>query len=184
MEVVARYRTGQENSTKRPLPRKSHTILRGVIGEALGFKEPDRSDELARIQALGGRVICLNGARVEGILAMSRAIGDKYLKPYVTAEPETTILRRDPRDEFLIIASDGLWDVLTNELACEITSRCLQQGSPPPAIDLNSGPHPEEERGHALHPTSALAAALLTRLALGRKSLDNISVIVVDLKRS
>ncbi|KAJ6764466.1 PROTEIN PHOSPHATASE 2C 75-RELATED [Salix koriyanagi] len=36
--------------------------------------KPDRSDELARIEAAGGRVIFLNGARVEGILAMSRAI--------------------------------------------------------------------------------------------------------------
>lgn len=46
------------------------------------FLQPDRSDELARIQALGGRVIFLNGARVEGILAMSRAIG-KYSKTYL-----------------------------------------------------------------------------------------------------
>ncbi|XP_022737544.1 probable protein phosphatase 2C 75 isoform X2 [Durio zibethinus] len=36
--------------------------------------KPDRSDELARIEAAGGRVIFVNGARVEGILAMSRAI--------------------------------------------------------------------------------------------------------------
>ncbi|KAK4559925.1 hypothetical protein RGQ29_008925 [Quercus rubra] len=37
--------------------------------------KPDRSDELARIEAAGGRVIFVNGARVAGILAMSRAIG-------------------------------------------------------------------------------------------------------------
>ena len=40
--------------------------------------QPDRNDELARIEAAGGRVIFVNGARVEGILAMSRAIGNNY----------------------------------------------------------------------------------------------------------
>ncbi|KAI9381588.1 hypothetical protein POPTR_015G133900v4 [Populus trichocarpa] len=43
--------------------------------------KPDRQDELARIEAAGGRVIYLDGARVEGILAMSRAIGQTMVLP-------------------------------------------------------------------------------------------------------
>lgn len=39
--------------------------------------QPDRPDERARIEAAGGRVLVVDGARVEGILATSRAIG-KY----------------------------------------------------------------------------------------------------------
>ena len=39
---------------------------------------------------------------------MSRAIGDNYLKPYVTSEPEVTITERTVDDECLILASDGL----------------------------------------------------------------------------
>ncbi|EEF51485.1 probable protein phosphatase 2C 75 [Ricinus communis] len=143
--------------------------------------KPDRSDEFARIKAAGGRVIFVNGARVEGILAMSRAIGDKYLKPVVTSEPEITFTRREPDDECLILASDGLWDVLSSDLACEVASECLREGSPTVA---NARPNMEDEEGGALYPSrSILAAAILTRLALGRRSADNISVIVVDLKR-
>lgn len=37
--------------------------------------QPDRSDELVRIEGQGGKVINWNGARVLGVLAMSRAIG-------------------------------------------------------------------------------------------------------------
>jgi protein phosphatase 2C len=39
------------------------------------FVQPNRADEMARIQAAGGRVFYNNGFRVRGILAMSRAIG-------------------------------------------------------------------------------------------------------------
>lgn len=163
-------------------------LCRGGIAIPLSLDhKPDRSDELARVEAAGGRVIFVNGARVEGILAMSRAIGDKYLKPYVTSEPEITFTKREPEDECLILASDGLWDVLSSELACDVARECLREGTPAPAgaIDLNSGPRIEDEGAGALYPSrSVLAAALLTRLALGRKSSDNISVIVVDLKKS
>jgi len=41
----------------------------------LSFLQPDRPDERARIEAAGGRVLVVDGARVEGILATSRAIG-------------------------------------------------------------------------------------------------------------
>jgi serine/threonine protein phosphatase PrpC len=46
---------------------------------------------------------------------MYRAIGDVALKPYVTSEPE--IIEKDIglEDEYLVLASDGLWDVLRNE---------------------------------------------------------------------
>ncbi|KAJ4836879.1 hypothetical protein Tsubulata_045487 [Turnera subulata] len=143
--------------------------------------KPDRPDELARIEAAGGRVIFLNGARVEGILAMSRAIGDKYLKPVVISEPEITFTERESEDECLILASDGLWDVLSSDLACAVACECLQEGHAP-SSSVNGEPNEEAE---ALYPSrSTLAAVILARLALGRKSFDNISVIVVDLKKS
>ncbi|KAL3699215.1 hypothetical protein R1sor_017237 [Riccia sorocarpa] len=61
---------------------------RGKLTTLTCHMQPDREDEMARVEAAGGRVIFWNGYRVLGVLAMSKAIGDRYLKPYVIAEPE------------------------------------------------------------------------------------------------
>lgn len=54
---------------------------------------------------------CYNGVwRIQGSLAVSRGIGDKHFKTWVTAEPETKVFKINPECEFLILASDGLWD--------------------------------------------------------------------------
>ncbi|CAA6655029.1 unnamed protein product [Spirodela intermedia] len=92
---------------------------------------PERPDELKRIQAAGGQVIYWDCPRVLGVLSMSRAIGDHYLKPYVTSEPEVTAIQRMEEDEFLILASDGLWDVVPNGLACKVARMCLRGTAPP-----------------------------------------------------
>ncbi|KAL1208075.1 putative protein phosphatase 2C 75 [Cardamine amara subsp. amara] len=145
--------------------------------------KPDRPDERARIEAAGGRVLVVDGARVEGILATSRAIGDRYLKPMVAWEPEVTIMSREPGDECLILASDGLWDVLSSQLACDVARFCLREEATS-SLDLNLTAQEDDNRGEQNPSRSALAATLLTRLALGRQSNDNISVIVIDLKNS
>jgi len=54
--------------------------------------------------------------RVGGVLAVSRAFGDKLLKQYVVADPEIKEEVVDSSLEFLILASDGLWDVVTNDV--------------------------------------------------------------------
>ncbi|KAJ0705110.1 putative protein-serine/threonine phosphatase [Helianthus annuus] len=145
--------------------------------------KPDRPDELARIEEAGGRVIYWDGARVLGVLAMSRAIGDNYLKPYVIPEPEVTITERTAEDECLILASDGLWDVVSNEVACSVARMCLRSQevpSPPrsPGSVLNVA------RGESSDKACSDASILLTKLALARRSTDNVSVLVVDLRRN
>jgi len=42
----------------------------------------------ARVEQAGGQILYWNGHRVMGILAMSRAIGDHALRPYVISDPE------------------------------------------------------------------------------------------------
>ncbi|CAN1264125.1 Probable protein phosphatase 2C 8 [Linum perenne] len=137
--------------------------------------KPDRPDELERIEAAGGRVINWNGPRVLGVLSTSRSIGDQYLKPYIIPTPEVIVHKRSKEDDqFLILASDGLWDVITNEVACQVAAKCLRgrmrrRGWSPEAVMMSKG-------GRA-----AEAAAVLAELAIAQGSSDNISVIVVEL---
>jgi hypothetical protein len=54
--------------------------------------------------------------RVQGDLAVSRAFGDAHLKNFgVSATPELSAIRLTPRDAFLVLASDGLWDVVDEQ---------------------------------------------------------------------
>ncbi|KAF5797211.1 putative protein-serine/threonine phosphatase [Helianthus annuus] len=143
--------------------------------------KPDRPDELNRIQAAGGRVIYWEGARVLGVLAMSRAIGDNYLKPYVSCEPEVTITERTAEDECLIIASDGLWDVVSNDTACGVARMCLKGKGP--SASLKNPIENEQAGSEKWDKACSDASMLLTKLALARRSSDNVSVVVIDLRR-
>lgn len=148
-------------------------ICRGGVAVPLSVDhKPDRPDELERVEAAGGRVINWNGHRVLGVLATSRSIGDQYLKPFVSSKPEVTVNKRTENDEFLVLASDGLWDVISNEFACQIIKRCLH------------GRMRRKSQGVVSESCRAAeAAAVLAELAMARGSKDNISVIVVELKR-
>lgn len=148
----------------------------GVAVQLSDDHKPDRADELKRIQAAGGRVIYWEGARVLGVLAMSRAIGDNYLKPYVISEPEVTIMDRTAGDECLILASDGLWDVVSNETACGVVRMCMRAHRPPGG-DVEHG-----IAGENMDKACMDASILLTKLALARRSSDNVSVVVVNLR--
>lgn len=54
---------------------------------------------------------CRNGVwRLQGSLSVSRAIGDQHLKEWVISEPEIKKIRLTSECEFLVVASDGLWD--------------------------------------------------------------------------
>ncbi|GAB4831839.1 hypothetical protein Ancab_005853 [Ancistrocladus abbreviatus] len=146
--------------------------------------KPDQPDELNRIQAAGGRVIYWDGPRVLGVLAMSRAIGDNYLKPYVIPDADVTVTERTTDDECLILASDGLWDVVSNETATGVARMCLSAARPPsppqsPGSEASVSSGPAESSDKACSD----ASILLTKLALARHSDDNISVVVVDLRR-
>ncbi|KAF8098384.1 hypothetical protein N665_0268s0053 [Sinapis alba] len=87
--------------------------------------------------------------RIKGIIQVSRSIGDVYLKkpefyrdpvfqqhgnpvplrrPAMTAEPSIIVRKLKPQDLFLIFASDGLWEHLSDEAAVEIVLKHPRAG--------------------------------------------------------
>ncbi|KAL5812841.1 hypothetical protein ACOSQ3_027791 [Xanthoceras sorbifolium] len=148
-----------------------------------------RPDEMERISAAGGKILCNNGVRVYGIHNLSRSLGDSFLKKLITSQPETTITKRVAEDEFLILANDGIWNVMSDDFACQVVISCLhREDSPVTAL---------EDHYHWADPVNSInldeivlqsktkvAAAVLCRMAIARGSRDNISAIVVDLRRN
>ncbi|KAF2315496.1 hypothetical protein GH714_039947 [Hevea brasiliensis] len=132
----------------------SRTVI-SKAGKAIPLSEdhkPNRSDERKRIESAGGVVMWAGTWRVGGVLAMSRAFGNRMLKQFVVAEPEIQDQKIDEEFELLVLASDGLWDVVPNEDAVSIAQT--------------------EEEPEA-------AARKLTEAAFTRGSADNITCIVV-----
>jgi protein phosphatase 1L len=89
-----------------------------IDGKAIALSidhKPNRTDERQRIEDAGGVVMWSGTWRVGGVLAVSRAFGDRLLKKYVVAEPEIQEESITSDVEFLLLASDGLWDVVSNQ---------------------------------------------------------------------
>eukprot|EP01111_Echinosteliopsis_oligospora_P015003 TRINITY_DN579_c0_g1_i1.p1 TRINITY_DN579_c0_g1~~TRINITY_DN579_c0_g1_i1.p1 ORF type:complete len:270 (-),score=81.57 TRINITY_DN579_c0_g1_i1:88-897(-) len=68
--------------------------------------------ETARIIAAGGFVVV---NRVNGMLAVTRSLGDHAMKDYVTGEPYLNQVTLEPTDTHLVLACDGLWDVASDQ---------------------------------------------------------------------
>jgi serine/threonine protein phosphatase PrpC len=121
--------------------------------------KPNREDEYRRIISQGGFVApSYRGDvyRVNGSLAVSRSIGDLSLFPHVTWKPEITYASIAPTFKFLVLATDGIWDVLQNNDVSTILN--IQSTN-----NVNN------------------VAKDICALARTRGSTDNISVVIVRL---
>ena len=90
-----------------------------------------RTDERERIELAGhgASLKQYNGEwRVGNAgLVVTRSIGDFDAKPPLTAEPEVTEYVLGPDDEYLVMASDGVWDVLQGQEVVSIISDTVKQ---------------------------------------------------------
>jgi protein phosphatase PTC1 len=113
--------------------------------------KPTDEDEIERITNAGGFVVM---GRVNGMLAVTRSLGDRAMKDFVSGEPHLTETVLNDDDTHLILACDGVWDVIEDDEAVELVSKF------------------EKAQEAAKH---------LLVTALKKGSTDNISVIVVKL---
>uniref|UniRef100_J3LW94 protein-serine/threonine phosphatase n=1 Tax=Oryza brachyantha TaxID=4533 RepID=J3LW94_ORYBR len=101
---------------------------------------------------------------------------DYYMNPFVSAEPEVRcMVERTNKDEFLILASDGLWDKVSNEVVSKIAGNCFNGRTTAMFLDSVSG-------SSATDAAAPLADAD-AELSISRGSMDNINVVVVKLRR-
>ncbi|XP_010060005.2 probable protein phosphatase 2C 9 isoform X1 [Eucalyptus grandis] len=124
-------------------------------GRALQMSiDHEPSTERGSIEHRGGFVSNMPGdvPRVNGQLAVSRAFGDRSLKLHLRSDPDIRTINVEVNMDVLILASDGLWKVVSNQEAVDIAGRIKD---------------PEK------------AAKELTAEALRRDSRDDISCIVV-----
>lgn len=108
--------------------------------------------EAKRIMDAGGFVM---SGRVNGVLAVTRSLGDSSMKEFVVGSPYTTETELCDEDEFLVLACDGLWDVTSDQAAVELVRE----------ID-----------------DAQEASQVLLQHALAHHTTDNVTVLVVRFK--
>mmetsp|Transcript_21203 Transcript_21203/g.36147 ORF Transcript_21203/g.36147 Transcript_21203/m.36147 type:complete len:387 (+) Transcript_21203:807-1967(+) len=141
-------------------------------GKAISLSRDHNVDwinERRRVLNAGGKIS--RSGTINDILAMSRAFGDYELKrktplnqSVIIATPQTRLLQLDLKDEFIILATDGFWDVVSNTDAVKFTRQYLKE-TPDCEEKLNK------------------VCRQLIDLALSRNSDDNISIIVMEIEK-
>ena len=167
----------------------TRTIISGNVGDSRAIlgqhkqaidltrdHKPNDEIERSRILELGGTVDWCGQVdrlgqpvehtgvyRINGNLALSRSIGDRSERPWVSSEVEIKLRTiEDDVDSFVLLATDGLFDVMTSQ---EVVSFVHQ------VLDSTPTEHQDESRRNI--------AKAVTEEALRRGSGDNVTVLVI-----
>lgn len=117
--------------------------------------EQDDIDEADRIRAAGGFIA---RGRVNGVLAVTRSLGDHNMKQWIIPDPYQTEWTLTSADTFLVLACDGLWDVMKDQEVVDFVKSMRMESA-----------------------TAQTIAAAIVKKALDKKTKDNVSVMVVFL---
>lgn len=128
---------------------------RAIIGRGQGSgvypvdlthdQKPSRTDEKKRVRALGGRVtrwkknigplrVWLPDDWIPG-LAMTRSVGDTVLTEFgVIPTPEVTLCEFGPKDQFIVLASDGVWEFMSSGEVATFVAKLKVAGMSPSKV--------------------------------------------------
>ena len=119
--------------------------------------KPDDKIESKRISDIGGKIYKdSEGIYRIGDLSLARAFGDGDNAPYISHIPDIYTIKITKKHEFIVMACDGLWDVIENDELYKLLKK------------------------YQINKLSNYATELATE-ALNRGSTDNISIIVLEL---
>jgi serine/threonine protein phosphatase PrpC len=127
-----------------------------------------REDERRRVEQAGAAVVyCSHALRVNGVLNVTRSIGDVSMKDVIISQPECRTLNILDSDEYLLMASDGVISALSTDDLTNVVQECTVQGF-------------TEARNR---PRASQISEAIVETALARHAVDNLCVIIVDLKQ-
>ncbi|ETP29827.1 hypothetical protein, variant [Phytophthora nicotianae P10297] len=147
--------------------------------------KPDLKEETERVEEAGGKVIFSGCWRVAHDqiplrLAISRSLGDHPLKtnlpascsaPLVSVVPDVRVLNVEAAGEYLVFASDGLWDRLSDDDAAKIVRAKVAE------FHWSEEPTSSED---VTKEALQFAANALVEAALLKRSMDNITAMVIS----
>ncbi|XP_050383259.1 probable protein phosphatase 2C 68 [Argentina anserina] len=131
---------GRSNKIVAEQLNKEHNASMAEVRQELKSLHPNDSHIVVLVKGVW---------RIKGIIQVSRSIGDAYLKrpefsldpsflrfqlpeplrrPVLSAEPSVYTRVLQPEDRFIIFASDGLWDLMTNKEAVEVVHNNPREG--------------------------------------------------------
>lgn len=135
----------------------------GVAIEMSKDHRPCCDSERTRVESLGGFI---DDGYLNGQLGVTRALGNWHIKGLkeefgervgpLSAEPELKLITLTKEDEFLIIGSDGIWDVFRSQNAVDFARRRLQE-----------------------HNDAKLCCKEVVEEAIKRGATDNLTVVIV-----
>eukprot|EP01063_Lacrimia_lanifica_P011763 TRINITY_DN18462_c0_g1_i1.p1 TRINITY_DN18462_c0_g1~~TRINITY_DN18462_c0_g1_i1.p1 ORF type:complete len:1141 (+),score=371.22 TRINITY_DN18462_c0_g1_i1:74-3496(+) len=141
----------------------------------------DSEEEKKAVEARGGSILYnQNSWRVNGMLCVTRSIGDAPCREFVTCEPDIHTYKLDAEeDAFIVMATDGLWDVMDPEKVCESIAAAKEE------IDAQGEPADEDEGTSAESSVEQFSYAVipeaLAQEALELGSQDNVTIAVIFL---